>query len=372
MLINNLAFHNGAACWGTARGYFSLHGTRLHFLSQEMKTSAELARALDMMPEHLHMFRSMQKSVGVPVHLKTLSDVARYMRKFSADPKLWDELKGLWCEAMEIYVEKLTMTHYESVKGLPQYPIVERILKLTEDVERKPLKLELRLSYVDGQISLKRALAAAVSWLFRKANRDAALWVDTGLMKGASVDVETVKVNEKKTLYKEHIERTAILSLLKIYITSCGADVGFRLHSGGEINIAMRRGEATLPVTYLASSPLNPFSSGFSDVGGYMLGVFHPTETEELSVTTPDQGVADIKVCPVVIILSDTMLFRCTVSYCIIVSIIRLNLLRRVRERPLWSPRAARVLARYISYVYNVKLSFSLCLYLFIMLCICN
>lgn len=242
------------------------------------------------------MFRSMQKSVGVPVSLKTIADVARYMRKFSGDQALWEELRGLWIEAMNIYVEKVTMIHYESVKGIPAYPIVDRILKLTEDVERKPLKLELRLSYIDGQISLKRLLEASVSWLFRKANRDAAQWVNAGLMKDAALDVETVIANEKKTLYKEHIERAAILSLLKIYITSCGADIGFRLHSGGEINIGIKRGEATLPVTYLASSPLNPFSSGFSDVGGYMLGVFQPTETEELSVTTPEQGVADIKV----------------------------------------------------------------------------
>ena len=171
--------------------------------------------------------------------------------------------------------------------------VFDRLVTLAYDFSRKPLSFEISLYHVDGQLSLTKSLDAAKQWLRRKFEMDNA---GKALSEESKVGRKEERKAARTKLNREHEERRALLSLLKMYLTSFGLETAFSLHSGEDITAAIKRVDVTLPITFLASSPVNPFSPSFNNIGGRALGVFNPTPTEELQITSPHENTADIKV----------------------------------------------------------------------------
>lgn len=178
--------------------------------------------------------------------------------------------------------------------SVPSEMIFQNLLNGANELMKKRVQFHIHLSHFHFQVSTRRLFDAYFSWKDFRVENDSRILVKKGLLKLSSTE-EYCRVSHVRRR-REHIERSALLTILCTFLSSLKTDTHFRLHSGDEIAMAFNRVSATLPVVHLGNFPVNPFSTTLPLFAKMLLKKFTPTETEAVIVSMADQDTIDLKV----------------------------------------------------------------------------
>ena len=90
------------------KGTFTLEGTSLKLLTEDMASLEDVCRACEATPLQLAMFLAMQRYCMErgPYHeLKSVDDVIKYMKKYRRSTQLWRSICFNWEQACSLYCE---------------------------------------------------------------------------------------------------------------------------------------------------------------------------------------------------------------------------------------------------------------------------
>ena len=207
----------------------------------------------------------------------------------------WAELCNLWQQANDIYLEKLRLLPPSSMShSVPSELNFQNILNGAQELMKKRVQFHVHLSHLHFQVSTRRLFDAYYSWKDFHVENDSRILVKKGLLKLSSTDEYCTKSHIRRK--REHVERSALLTILCTFLSSLKTETNFRLHSGDEVAMAFDRVSATLPVVHLANFPVNPFSTTLPFFGQMLLKKFNPTETEAVVISMADHDTIDLKV----------------------------------------------------------------------------
>jgi len=159
------------------RGGFSIKGTPLQVLKDEMGMHEYIRNACNLSALQMGMFKSMHTTMGRTGWTKSLSsvsDVLTYIAKHKRNGKLWRSICALWEEACELYCEQVLAKKRDEAQILGQHVNTKtfsfkfaNILHGALEVARKKIHIQVSILKLEGQASLNKTLRYFTQFLYR-------------------------------------------------------------------------------------------------------------------------------------------------------------------------------------------------------------
>jgi len=159
------------------KGAFSIKGTPLQVLKDELGTHEYVRKACNLSVLQLGMFKCLNNAMGRSGWSKMLgnvSDLLTYMAKHKRNGKLWRSICALWEEASELYCEQIIARKRIEAKVLGQHVNIKtftfkfvNVLRGAEEVARKRIHVQVSIHRLEGQASVNKALRYLTQFLYR-------------------------------------------------------------------------------------------------------------------------------------------------------------------------------------------------------------
>jgi hypothetical protein len=125
----------------------------------------------------MDMFYYLQRAMERSYPMKNCAEFLQYIKQFSKNRFMWDQLVHLWEQAAILYCEKvaiqkggseLELTDSDGLVGIPGYKIsFKTFLGMCEEMLMKRINVKCELKYIDGQFSLNHM----VSFMYQVLHR---------------------------------------------------------------------------------------------------------------------------------------------------------------------------------------------------------